>query len=101
MGINRLDKFGIYSVFLSCLQFRNRLAPSKNSHFAGRSRYSYFAQDDSGIAPAQSRNLDKVCGSLLESAHPICCSLFECLCPHSVCRACTVRSWNIQEPFYM
>ena len=33
---------------------------SKNSHFAGRSRNSYFAQDDSGIAPAQSRNRDKV-----------------------------------------
>ena len=60
MGINRVDKFGIYSVFLICLQFPNCLAPSKNSHFAGRSRYSYFAPDDSGIAPVQSRNLDKV-----------------------------------------
>ena len=42
------------------VQFRNCLAQSGNSHFVGRSRNSYFAQCDSGIARAQSGNRDKV-----------------------------------------
>ena len=35
-------------------------AQSGNTHFVGRSRNSYFAQCNSGIARAQSGNRDKV-----------------------------------------
>ena len=42
------------------VQFRNCPAQSGNSHFVGRSRNSYFAQCNSGIARAQSGNRDKV-----------------------------------------
>ena len=54
-----------YGVYMFCAKwesvlFRNCPAQSGNSHFVGRSRNSYFAQSNSGIAPAQSGNRDKV-----------------------------------------
>ena len=42
------------------VQFQNCPAQSGNSHFVGRSKNSYFAQCNSGIARAQSGNRDKV-----------------------------------------
>ena len=42
------------------VQFRICPAQSGNSHFVARRRNSYFAQCNSGIARAQSGNLDKV-----------------------------------------
>ena len=52
--------------YICSAQSRNRynsgIAPaqSRNSHFVGQSKNSYFAQFNSGIVRAQSRNRDKV-----------------------------------------
>ena len=51
----------IFSIYLFILAYICKCsAQSGNSHFVGRSRNSYFAQCNSGIARAQSGNRDKV-----------------------------------------